>query len=164
MASILATDAIHRRDRLIFGSLSTSSAAIESAPNILSQAPSPSSGLSTTRLKAFAFLTSAFIAGLGGAFYVHYLGSLAPRALFDINFLFTIIVAALLGGTSTIIGPMIGAFFMTFLLEYLRPVLPGAERYFVYGAIALLLYMYQPKGLVELAQRGFQRLRKGGLT
>ena len=62
-------------------------------------------------------------------------------ALFDINFLFTIIVAALLGGTSTIIGPMIGAFFMTFLLEYLRPVLPGAERYFVYGVIALLLYM-----------------------
>ncbi|WP_299895852.1 branched-chain amino acid ABC transporter permease [uncultured Ruegeria sp.] len=122
------------------------------------------SGLSTTRLKAFAFLTSALVAGLGGAFYVHYLGSLAPRALFDINFLFTIIVAALLGGTSTIIGPMIGAFFMTFLLEYLRPVLPGAERYFVYGAIALLLYMYQPKGLVELAQRGFQRLRKGGLT
>ncbi len=110
------------------------------------------SGLSTTRLKAFAFLTSAFIAGLGGAFYVHYLGSLAPRAMFDINFLFTIIVSALLGGTSTIVGPMIGAFFMTCLLEYLRPVLPGAERYFVYGAIALILYMYQPKGLVKLVQ------------
>ena len=122
------------------------------------------SGLSTTRLKAFAFLTSAMIAGLGGAFYVHYLGSLAPRALFDINFLFTIIVAALLGGTSTIIGPMIGAFFMTFLLEYLRPVLPGAERYFVYGAIALLLYMYQPKGIVELVRRGFKGLGKGRTT
>ncbi len=118
------------------------------------------SGLSTTRLKAFAFLMSALIAGLGGAFYVHYLGSLAPRAMFDINFLFTIIVAALLGGTSTIVGPIFGAFFMTFLLEYLRPVLPGAERYFVYGAIALIIYMYQPKGLFELAQRGFVRLRK----
>ena len=118
------------------------------------------SGLSTTRLKAFAFLMSALIAGLGGAFYVHYLGSLAPRALFDINFLFTIIVAALLGGTSTIVGPIFGAFFMTFLLEYLRPVLPGAERYFVYGAIALIIYMYQPKGLFELVQRGFDRLRK----
>ena len=118
------------------------------------------SGLSTTRLKAFAFLMSALIAGLGGAFYVHYLGSLAPRAMFDINFLFTIIVAALLGGTSTIVGPIFGAFFMTFLLEYLRPVLPGAERYFVYGAIALIIYMYQPKGIFELAQRGFDRLRK----
>ena len=122
------------------------------------------SGLSTTRLKALAFLTSAFVAGLGGAFYVHYLGSLAPRALFDINFLFTIIVAALLGGTSTIVGPMIGAFFMTFLLEYLRPVLPGAERYFVYGAIALLLYMYQPKGLVALFQRAVSGVRKRSIS
>jgi len=116
------------------------------------------SGLSTTKLKLFAFLTSAFVAGLGGAFYVHYLGSIAPRALFDINFLFTIIVAALIGGASTIIGPVIGAFFLTFLLEFLRPYLPGAERYFVYGLVALLLYMYQPKGIFALLQSGWQRL------
>ena len=108
-------------------------------------------GLNTTKLKLFAFMVSAFVAGLGGAFYVHYLGSIAPRALFDINFLFTIIVAALVGGASTIIGPMAGAFFLTFLLEYLRPVLPGAERYFIYGAIALVLYMWQPKGIYALA-------------
>lgn len=120
------------------------------------------SGLSTIKLKLFAFLTSAFVAGLGGAFYVHYLGSIAPRALFDINFLFTIIVAALIGGASTIIGPMIGAFFLTFLLEFLRPYLPGAERYFVYGAIALVLYMYQPKGLLEIFKRVWQRLAVGG--
>ena len=119
------------------------------------------SGLSTTRLKLFAFLTSAFVAGLGGAFYVHYLGSIAPRALFDINFVFTILVAALIGGSSTIIGPMMGAFFLTYLLEYLRPYLPGAERYFVYGGIALLIYMYQPKGIYELVMRLWARLRPG---
>lgn len=117
------------------------------------------SGLNTTKLKLFAFLTSAFVAGLGGAFYVHYIGSIAPRAIFDINFVFTIIVAALIGGASTIIGPMFGAFFLTFLLEYLRPILPGAERYFIYGGIALLLYMYQPKGMYEIAMRGWDRIR-----
>ena len=120
------------------------------------------SGLSVTRLKLFAFVTSAFIAGLGGAFYIHYLGSIAPRALFDINFLFTIIVAALIGGAGTILGPVLGAFFLTFLLEYLRPWLPGAERYFVYGSIALLLYMYQPKGLYVMAINGWARVR--GMT
>ena len=116
------------------------------------------SGLSTTKLKLFAFMVSAFVAGLGGAFYVHYIGSIAPRALFDINFLFTIIVAALIGGASTIIGPMVGAFFLTFLLEYLRPILPGAERYFIYGGIALVLYMYQPKGIYEIAGQLRERL------
>jgi branched-chain amino acid transport system permease protein len=117
------------------------------------------SGLSATKLKMVAFLASAFVAGLGGAFYVHYLGSIAPRALFDINFVFTIIVAVLIGGASTIIGPIIGAFFLTFLLEYLRPWLPGAERYFIYGGIALLLYMYQPKGIYYMLQSGWARLK-----
>ncbi len=108
------------------------------------------SGLSVTKLKMTAFLMSAFIAGLGGAVYIHYLGSIAPRALFDINFVFTIIVAALIGGAGTTIGPIAGAFFLTFLLEYLRPWLPGAERYMVYSGLALLIYMYQPKGMWAL--------------
>ncbi|MCP4493739.1 MAG: branched-chain amino acid ABC transporter permease [Gammaproteobacteria bacterium] len=115
------------------------------------------SGLSTTRLKLFAFMVSAMVAGLGGAFYVHYLGSIAPRALFDINFVFTIIVAVLIGGASTIVGPMLGAFFLTFLLEYLRPYLPGAERYFIYGSIALVIYMYQPKGLYEIVMQQWRK-------
>ena len=118
------------------------------------------SGLSTTRLKAAAFLVSACVAGLGGAFLVPYNGSLAPRGLFDINFLFTIIVAALIGGAGTILGPMLGAFFLTFLLEWLRPVLPGAERYFVYGGIALLLYMYQPRGIMAILEGLWDRLRR----
>ena len=122
------------------------------------------SGLDTTKLKLFAFMVSAFVAGLGGAFYVHYLGSIAPRALFDINFLFTIIVAVLIGGASTIIGPIAGAFFLTFLLEYLRPLLPGAERYFIYGGVALLLYVYQPKGLYALIGDGITRLKAGSKT
>ena len=117
------------------------------------------SGLSTTRLKCFAFLISAFVAGLGGAFYVHYLGSIAPRALFDINFLFTIIVAVLIGGAGTIIGPIIGAFFMVFLLEWLRPVLPGAERYFVYGGIALVVYMFQPRGIMAIIDGAWRKVQ-----
>ena len=111
------------------------------------------SGLNATKLKLFTFVVSAGVAGLGGALFVHYQGSIAPRALFDINFVFTIIVAALIGGAGSIWGPMVGAFFLTFLLEYLRPVLPGAERYLVYGGVALLLYMYQPKGLAEILSR-----------
>ncbi|MEM1315229.1 MAG: branched-chain amino acid ABC transporter permease [Pseudomonadota bacterium] len=118
------------------------------------------SGLDTTKLKLFAFMTAAFVAGLGGAFFVHYNGSLAPRALFDINFLFTIIVAALIGGTGTVAGPIAGAFFLTFLLEWLRPVLPGAERYFIYGGVALVLYVYQPKGLAKIASDLSGRLRR----
>lgn len=117
------------------------------------------SGLSTTRLKTFAFLVSAAVAGLSGAFYAHYLGAITPRSFFDINILFQIIVAVLIGGAGTILGPIIGAFFMVFLLEWLRPFMPGQERFFVYGTIALLLYMYQPKGMMAIIEVGISRLR-----
>ena len=109
------------------------------------------SGLSTIRLKLFAFMVSAAVAGIGGALYVHYLGSVAPRGLFDINFLFTILVAALLGGASTIVGPIMGAYFLTFLLEYLRPFIPGPERFAIYGIIALVVYVVEPRGLHRIA-------------
>ena len=125
------------------------------------------SGLSTIRLKLFAFMVSAAVAGVGGALYVHYLGSVAPRGLFDINFLFTILVAALLGGASTIVGPIMGAYFLTFLLEYLRPFIPGPERYMIYGIVALVVYVLEPRGLHHmtraLAEAASQRLADLGL-
>lgn len=117
------------------------------------------SGLNTTRLKLFAFIVSALVAGLAGALYIHYLGSIAPRGLFDINFLFTILVAALLGGAGTIVGPVLGAYFLTMLLEFLRPYIPGTERYFIYGSVALVLYVLQPKGLVYLFGSAVQWVR-----
>ena len=129
------------------------------------------SGLSTIRLKLFAFMVSAAVAGIGGALYVHYLGSVAPRGLFDINFLFTILVAALLGGASTIVGPIMGAYFLTFLLEYLRPVIPGPERYMIYGIVALLVYVLEPRGLHHMVGALFESVtrrlgiqRAGGTT
>ena len=118
-----------------------------------------SSGLSTLRLKLFAFGVSAAVAGIGGAFYVHYLGSISPRALFDINFLFTIMVAALIGGSTTIAGPIIGAYFLTFLLEYLRPFIPGPERYLIYGSVALVVYVVQPRGLYSMISQLSDGLR-----
>ncbi|MYI89697.1 MAG: branched-chain amino acid ABC transporter permease [Gammaproteobacteria bacterium] len=118
------------------------------------------SGINVTRLKLFAFMLSAFAAGLGGALYVHYLGSIAPRALFDVGFLFQILVAALLGGAGTISGPIAGAFFLTFLLEWLRPYFPGPERFLIYGTVALVLYVYQPNGLHELVRNGLKRLNQ----
>ncbi len=109
-------------------------------------------GLDTTKLKLFAFTLSAMIAGLGGAMYIHYLGSIAPRGLFDVSFLFTILVACLLGGAGTITGPIMGAFFLTLLLEFLRPYIPGSERYLIYGTATLVLYVLQPRGIHRLIE------------
>ena len=75
-----------------------------------------------------------------------------PRGLFDVSFLFTILVACLLGGAGTITGPIIGAFLLTLLLEFLRPYIPGSERYLIYGTATLVLYVLQPRGIHRLIQ------------
>jgi branched-chain amino acid transport system permease protein len=78
--------------------------------------------------------------------------------MFDINFLFTILIAALIGGEHTIVGPILGAYFLTFLLELLRPYIPGAWRYLLYGMIALSVYMYAPGGLYTIVSAVSDRI------
>jgi len=118
-----------------------------------------SAGLNTSKFKLFAFMLSALAAGIGGVLYTHYLGSISPRGMFDINFLFTILIAALIGGEHTIVGPIMGAYFLTFLLEFLRPYIPGAWRYLCYGMVALIVYNYAPKGLFTIVDAVGNRIK-----
>ena len=90
---------------------------------------------------------------------MRYSGAFTLRGLFDINFLFTILVAALLGGAGTIVGPIAGAYFLTLLLEFLRPYIPGTERYLIYGTIALVVYVLQPRGIYYIVRSLGVRLR-----
>jgi branched-chain amino acid transport system permease protein len=118
-----------------------------------------SAGLNTSKFKLFAFTLSALVAGIGGVLFTHYLGSISPRGMFDINFLFTILIAALIGGEHSIVGPILGAYFLTFLLEFSRPYIPGSWRYLCYGMIALIVYMYAPRGLFTIVTAVENRIR-----
>jgi len=123
------------------------------------------SGISTYRFKRFAFLLSAATAGLGGAFYTHYLASINPRRAFSATFLLDIIIAAVVGGMGTITGPIFGGYFLTFILEYLRPYLFGQWRLFVYALVAIFIVIYRPRGFYGIAQdivKWFRRKRIGG--
>lgn len=50
-------------------------------------------------------------------------------------------------------GAIVGAFFLTFLLGHLSPVLPSAERCRVYGGVVSLLFVYRSKGLTAFLDR-----------
>jgi len=111
-----------------------------------------SSGIDTYKFKMFAFILSSVVAGIGGTFYVHYLGSLSPRRTLGTEFALTIIIAAVIGGMGSITGPIFGAFFVTIVVEYLRPYLYGQWRFFAYVLVALLIVIYRPKGFYGIAQ------------
>jgi branched-chain amino acid transport system permease protein len=66
-------------------------------------------GINTVNYKVLSFVISSFFAGIAGATIVHYRVTVSP-SLYDIPLMLLIILAAVIGGLGTIIGPIIGGF------------------------------------------------------
>jgi len=103
-------------------------------------------GINAARWKAFAFGLGAAIAGLAGCFYPGFVGTLVPEA-FNIVESFSMMAMVIVGGTGTMIGPVIGAVVLTFLPELLRGV--GELRLLVYGLALTLVVLFMPGGIVQ---------------
>ncbi len=102
-------------------------------------------GIDTTRFKLLAFIASSFLAGVAGSFYAHYILILTPTSVFSVGLMTEVIAVTLVGGLGTFWGPVIGAFSLTVLLEYLREF--GEYRFMIYGAMLVATIMFMPRGV-----------------
>ncbi len=102
-------------------------------------------GINTTRIKVLAFLVGAFLAGLGGGLYAHYMTYIAPQ---DFAFMKSIefLNMVVLGGMGSIPGTILGAVILTLAPELLRIV--AEYRLLFYGALLVLLMIFRPNGLL----------------
>jgi branched-chain amino acid transport system permease protein len=114
-------------------------------------------GVNLTRHKLLVFGVSAFVVGLAGAFYAHYIGILTPSAVVGVDLMILVIAMALVGGLGTLSGPLIGALLLTGVVEWLRDL--GDFRLLVYGALIIVTVMFLPKGLTTLVPMVGRRLR-----
>ncbi len=113
-------------------------------------------GVSTWRYKLFAFAVSAALAGLAGALYAHYIGFLNPEP-FGVDQSLNAILAVILGGSGTLAGPVVGAFAITFLPDYLR--IADSYRLVTYGFILVVATIFLPRGLVPVFCSAASRLK-----
>jgi branched-subunit amino acid ABC-type transport system permease component len=111
-------------------------------------------GIDTFRYKLLAFTISNVIAALAGALYGFYTGYIEPAYLAVTQSL-DAIAMVLLGGVSTILGPVVGALVLTSLPHLIE--LPAEMRVAVYGMILILVILLMPRGIVGL----FAGLLKG---
>lgn len=102
-------------------------------------------GVSVRNIKVQAFSLGALIAGVGGALYAHHFNYLEPQT-FNIMLSVYIVLYVLLGGTQTVLGPVIGAAFFTLLPELLRG--SAQWRYVVFAAFIIGLMALRPQGLI----------------
>src|SRR5262249_31123213 len=108
-------------------------------------------GLPTKRLKLFAFAWGAAIAGVTGAIFAAWQGSVFPNN-FDTNSLINLYAIVVLGGVGSLPGVVIGAGILTIVPELLRS--PELARVVFYSALALsILFVIKPRrqGLAVLA-------------
>jgi len=107
-------------------------------------------GIDTFRYKLLAFTISNVIASFAGALYGFYTGYIEPAYLAVTQSL-DAIAMVLLGGVSTIMGPVVGALVLTSLPHLIE--LPAEMRVAVYGMILILVILLMPRGVVGLFRR-----------
>ena len=105
-------------------------------------------GVPTTRYKILALMLSSLPASLAGGIYVWNLTYISPPAVFGLEIALTPIVMAMLGGSGTLAGPVIGAVFLTFVQELLWTRAPGFQLT-TYGLLLIFLGLFMPGGLVR---------------
>jgi branched-chain amino acid transport system permease protein len=110
-------------------------------------------GVDTFRYRMLAFVISAFFAGLAGALYAHYVGTVNPNR-FDVEEMVYVLIWAIVGGTATFYGPIIGVVTLTILNEVVLRALGVDEmRPMLYGAILIVSILFLPNGLESLVPR-----------
>jgi branched-chain amino acid transport system permease protein len=93
----------------------------------------------------FAFVLSAFIAGVAGGIYAHQIGVIDPSK-FDFNKSVEILIMVVLGGMGSITGSVIAAVVLSILSELLRDF--SSFRMLIYAIVLIIVMLFKPSGLL----------------
>jgi branched-chain amino acid transport system permease protein len=103
-------------------------------------------GINTVRTRVAALSLSAFFAGVVGGFYVMYLRYIDPDAVFSIALSVEMVFIAVVGGLTTVVGPLIGAMVLVTFGETFRQILLVGHL-ILYGLAMMLAIRYMPEGI-----------------
>ncbi|ASN83213.1 branched-chain amino acid ABC transporter permease [Deinococcus ficus] len=106
-------------------------------------------GIDPTRMKVVAFMISAALTALGGALYGIYLQAFEPHTLLELPISVQIALMAIIGGRTSIQGPLIGAVLLATFGEVFRNVFSSANL-LIYGVLILLVTLFAPNGIMGL--------------
>ncbi|MBW2056158.1 MAG: branched-chain amino acid ABC transporter permease [Deltaproteobacteria bacterium] len=102
-------------------------------------------GINEYKYKLLVFGISAFLTGIMGAFYGHYVSSLGPKLL-GLDLFLTVIMMVEFGGTGRFPGALLGAFIITLLNEFLRAF--GLYRLVILGVVVVSSIIFMPEGVI----------------
>lgn len=104
-------------------------------------------GINILKYELLNFCTGAFFAGIAGSLYAMYIRYLHPSD-FGIVQCFEILTMVVVGGATSVSGPIFGAFFIGFFPELIG-IDPALKR-IVYGIVLIIVVISMPQGFQGL--------------
>jgi branched-chain amino acid transport system permease protein len=109
---------------------------------------SEASGINTTFIKCAVLVLSAALPGFAGALYMWHITYIDPASAFGATAALAPVIMAVLGGSGTVIGPVIGAIFLTIIGEALWSHV-GYLQLAMYGVVLVVVGIFVPGGLIR---------------
>ena len=111
-------------------------------------------GVKAGASKLVAYVISAFFIGMIGALIAYFIGSLYPPFAFTSVFDINVALMAFLGGIGTLVGPIVGAFLLEPLTQYITVQLQvvGLDQ-ILFGSLMLAVILLLPEGIVPTLRR-----------
>ena len=112
-------------------------------------------GINTGLYKSLAFFIGAFITGMAGTFYAQYFLFITPTSTATITLSIDIVLAAIIGGTGKLWGPVLGGMVyetVTYFLQLSFPNISGLN-YALIGLLLMAIVLVKPQGLLTLVEK-----------
>lgn len=113
------------------------------------------SGIDVTRYKVACAAAASALVGLVGALYADLNGFISPSVYAVGHVDIPVLIALLLGGVRTLLGPVVGAALFSAVDELVRPF--GQLTVLAYGVLLVALFLVFRQGVVPLAERAARR-------
>ena len=109
-------------------------------------------GVPTLRLKLIATTLSGALMGMAGAPFPYYIGYLQPSSAFGLEYAVNSIAMPMIGGTTSWVGPLIGAILLGSLQQIATVTISSAVNLLIVGLLLVAFVIVAPNGIVGLVQ------------
>lgn len=115
-------------------------------------------GKNVALIKTLSVIISSALAAIAGAVYAFYLGFINTES-FGLNTSVLLMAMVIIGGTGTLLGPILGAVLLMLLpslfsyLTFVKPTNIGLVQQIAYGLAMVLLMIFRPGGLIGGGKR-----------
>jgi branched-chain amino acid transport system permease protein len=111
-------------------------------------------GIHTSLYKTFAWAISAGLVAITGGIYAYWISYIDPTTVFGGTYPVKMFAMILLGGSTSVIGPMVGAFILEIISELVWSKFIEIHG-MVLGLLIVFIILFLPKGIFETFKGGF---------